>query len=58
MKRIKYAETSFSWSDIKQIKPEWDKAKCELFLQTHQDAISDVMIAEGVFFINDKLDKE
>ena len=53
-----YAITRWSVADIKELKPNWNRKRCEDFLQRHADKITDVMVQAGWWYIENELEEE
>jgi len=48
MKRPKeYAKVSWCWEDIKTLRPDWSRQRCEIFLQENSRYITEAMISTG-----------
>lgn len=49
------AQVSWCAEDIQQLRPDWDEAKCNAFLEANEDDIQCAMIERGWDAISDLL---
>jgi hypothetical protein len=47
----KYGKVSWCWEDIKTLKTEWTREKCEQFLEEHDAKLSQTQVEQGWHFI-------
>lgn len=47
----KFGEVSWCWEDVKTLKPEWSRKKCEQFLEKHDSKLSQTQVEQGWHFI-------
>jgi len=42
-----YASVSWCWEDVKTLRPDWSRARCEAFLQRNAKHIAEAMVSTG-----------
>jgi len=47
----KYGEVSWCWKDIKTLKSDWTREKCEEFLEKYDSKLSQAQVEQGWHFI-------
>lgn len=43
----KYAKVCWCWEDIKTLRPDWSRQRCETFLQENSRYVTEAMISTG-----------
>jgi len=42
-----YAKVCWCWEDIKTLRPDWSRQRCEIFLQENSKHIAEAMVGTG-----------
>lgn len=51
----KFAQTSWSIEDIKELRPKWTDEQCAKFLEEHENGLQEAGVAAGWDIIHDAL---